>query len=101
MPKKTKKETPTAVELPSLRIGAKGDYVAALQTNLKNRGYDVGGEDKDCVFGEKTLEAVKEFQKDTGVPVPSGVVGKKTWIALQESKIVKLPKKEKRGCTLS
>lgn len=37
----------------------------------------------DGIFGEKTLEAVMVFQRDSGLPV-TGVVDKATWEALAE-----------------
>lgn len=69
--------------LPTLRKGMKGEYVSLLQTKLVNKGYSVGSYGIDGDFGSATLKAVKEFQKDHGLEV-DGVVGKKTWAALNE-----------------
>jgi len=58
---------------PTLRRGAKGDPVVALQKKLK-----LGA---DGVFGPRTEAAVREFQRSVGA-VPDGIVGPKTWKAL-------------------
>ena len=70
-------------QLPTLRKGDKGQYVTLLQTKLKNKGYDLGRYGVDGDFGSATLAAVKAFQGDNGLTV-DGVVGKKTWEALEK-----------------
>lgn len=89
--KKTVAKMPEMKDFPSCRIGDKNGYVTLIQTNLENRGYDIGPKGVDGVYGERTKAAVKEFQKDIGMPVPNGAVGPKTWAALQESKVSRLP----------
>lgn len=64
----------------TVRKGNRGTDVTYLQQRLTEKGYSVGA--IDGVFGPKTLEAVKEFQVDSGLAV-DGVVGAKTWAALQ------------------
>ena len=66
---------------PTLRRGDKGEYVTLLQTKLVTRGYNIGSAGVDGVFGRGTEAAVKSFQKDEGL-VQDGIVGQKTWAAL-------------------
>lgn len=76
--------TPSADSVtPTLKKGSKGDYVQLLQTKLIMLGYDLGSYGADGDFGSKTTEAVKAFQKDRGLEV-DGIVGKKTWEALEQ-----------------
>jgi len=58
---------------PVLRYNDKGDYVKELQNLL--------GIKADGIFGAKTEEAVRKFQKNHGLTV-DGVVGSKTWSKL-------------------
>lgn len=69
--------------LPTLKRGSKGEYVTLLQTKLANKGYDLGSYGVDGDFGKATEAAVKKFQKDHGLE-QDGVVGKKTWAALDQ-----------------
>ena len=71
-------------ELPTLRKGSKGEYVKILQQKLVDLGYNIGKSGVDGDFGSATLAAVKAFQKDRGLKV-DGVVGEKTWEALNGS----------------
>ena len=73
--------------LETLRKGAKGDNVRYLQTLLSERGYALGKWGIDGDFGNATEKAVKAFQKATGLQA-DGVVGPKTWAALQAEKPV-------------
>ena len=66
---------------PTLRKGAKGEYVTLLQTMLIQRGYSCGSYGVDGSFGYATLKAVKQFQLDNGLEM-DGVVGAATWAAL-------------------
>ena len=65
--------------IPTLRRGATGELVKQLQRVLNfvlDENLTVDG-----VFGAKTEEAVKEFQRKAGLTV-DGVVGPKTWAEL-------------------
>lgn len=85
-PAETTKATETTANRPTLRKGDKGDAVRELQTILTAKGYDCG--EIDGIFGKKTLAAVRELQKDKGL-VLDGVVGVKTWAALDGAETVK------------
>lgn len=65
----------------TLRKGCRGDDVKELQADLIMKGYDPGT--ADGVFGSRTEEAVKAFQRDNGLTA-DGVVGEKTWAVLLE-----------------
>jgi len=67
------------VKLPVLRKGAKGADVGVLQTLLNAAG---GSLTVDNDFGGRTLDAVLAFQRRAGLKA-DGVVGAKTWGALQ------------------
>lgn len=75
-------------KLPTLKKGSKGEYVTLLQTKLKNKGYNLGSYGVDGDFGSATEKAVKEFQKNNGLTV-DGIVGEKTWKALDSSESMK------------
>ena len=78
------KVEPSPEGKPTLRKGSKGTYVNLLQTMLIQRGYDLPKYGADGDFGSETLAAVKAFQTDHGIP-SDGVVGEKTWEALDET----------------
>lgn len=59
-----------ALSRPTLRRGAKGDVVAALQAKL--------GVESIGLFGPKTEAAVRALQRQHNL-VPDGIVGPKTW----------------------
>ena len=66
---------------PTIRKGASGDNVRWLQLMLNE---EMGaGLNVDGVFGEKTEEAVKAFQKAHPFLTVDGIVGPKTWAALE------------------
>ena len=65
----------------TLRKGAKGDNVIALQTGLAAKGYYTGK--IDGIFGAGTLKAVKAFQKAESLKV-DGLAGKATQARLSE-----------------
>jgi len=54
---------------------ARGDDVRVLQTRLNLLGFDAGRE--DGIFGQRTDHAVREFQRNVGLPV-DGIVGRST-----------------------
>lgn len=59
--------------------GSSGETVRTIQTKLKNWGYYTGA--VDGIYGSRTTEAVKSFQKKNGLTA-DGVVGDKTLAAL-------------------
>ena len=63
------------IAYPVLRKGSNGVYVEVLQKKLNDAGYNLA---VDGDFGNKTLEAVKDYQKVNGLVV-DGIVGVKTW----------------------
>jgi mannosyl-glycoprotein endo-beta-N-acetylglucosaminidase len=67
-----------AASLPTLRLGSEGKDVRYLQTILNYYGYSLK---IDGIFGKKTEDAVKKFQKSRRLRV-DGIVGPKTWTAL-------------------
>lgn len=82
-------EIPVVITKPTLRRGSKGEYVTLLQTELMNRGYSVGTSGVDGKFGAATETSVKNFQRDNGLSA-DGVVGPKTWSALDNTEPVQL-----------
>lgn len=64
----------------TLRQGATGSDVNSLQSTLLKLGYNPGS--IDGIFGLKTVQAVKQFQKDNSL-IADGIVGPVTWQALQ------------------
>lgn len=60
----------------NLRKGDKGALVYLLQGALICKGYDTGG--FDGIFGDKTLAAVKAYQKANGLTI-DGISGKNTF----------------------
>ena len=69
----------------SLRPGANGKAVRAVQVRLKALGYYKGNVDGD--YGVATTEAVKAFQKANGLHA-DGVAGSGTFAKLYDSKAV-------------
>ena len=65
--------------MPTLRRGARGEAVSALQKELEDEGIEVGA--IDGIFGRQTANAVRRAQRHHGL-VPDGIVGPKTWGAL-------------------
>lgn len=72
--------TPTT-DKPTLRKGSTGEYVVECQNDLLQLGYDLSPYGADGKYGNKTVEAVKQFQRDHGLTV-DGICGQKTWAAL-------------------
>ena len=86
MPKCIGKEPPAPDpdKKPTLRRGDEGSYVTLAQTELMQKGYDLGKYGADGKFGAQTEKAVKQFQKDHGLTA-DGVIGPATWDALQNA----------------
>ena len=61
------------------KFGSSGQEVKQIQQKLKAWGYYNGS--VDGIFGSKTLEAVKRFQRKNGLTA-DGIVGSKTLAAL-------------------
>ena len=61
------------------QYGSRGDEVKQIQTKLKNWGYYNGT--IDGVYGSKTYEAVKNFQRKNGLTA-DGIAGSQTLAAL-------------------
>lgn len=76
----------TTTEYPILKLGCKGSDVGKLQSKLSTIGYLLT---VDNDFGNNTKNAVISFQKDAGL-VADGIVGEKTWKALDEIKVYSL-----------
>ena len=74
-------EPPTAVNLPELARGSKGNAVRALQILLIGNDCSCGRYGTDGDFGGDTKVAVKEYQGKHGL-VQDGIVGPKTWSKL-------------------
>lgn len=53
----------------TLRYGSRGDAVKAMQQKLIELGYDCGSCKADGIYGYDTINAVRAFQKDHGLPV--------------------------------
>ena len=62
-------------------MGSSGEDVRALQMALQTLGFL--NDAADGKFGAKTREAVRKFQKKSGLAV-DGIVGTATWAALPE-----------------
>ena len=67
---------------PYVRRGSIGVYVLIAQDDLNTLGYNTGG--LDGIFGTRTDEAVRNFQRSRGLSV-DGIVGCNTWRSLQEA----------------
>lgn len=69
-----------------LKNGMEGADVKELQTMLIELGYDCGRYGADGDFGDATEQAVREFQRDTGLSV-DGKVGVETVSALRRTTV--------------
>lgn len=88
IPKGVDGKVPTpepGTDKPTLRRGSQGAYVTLAQTKLIQMGYDLTPYGADGKFGAKTEAAVKQFQRDQGLEA-DGIVGPKTWAALDDGK---------------
>ena len=61
------------------KYGSRGEEVTQIQTKLKRWGYYSGS--VDGIYGTKTVEAVKYFQRKNGLTV-DGIAGPKTLAAM-------------------
>ena len=80
-PEKQPEKGQQTVSRPTIRKGNKNKYVKEAQEKLIQLGYNLGICGADGDFGTATEAAVKQFQRDHGLVV-DGVVGPKTWAAL-------------------
>lgn len=69
------------LELPVLKQGCRGGSVMALQVLLMGYGYECGDLSGYGTFDEATLEALKEYQRESNLD-PDGSCGSKTWSSL-------------------
>jgi hypothetical protein len=70
---------PLAAKSPRLALSTppiQGEAIRELQQQLKALGYDPGP--SDGVYGEQTADAVRRFQKASGLS-SDGIVGPQTW----------------------
>ena len=77
----TKKEESCTVKMQTIKRGANGDQVKALQALLTGYGYDLGRSGVDGDFGGKTDEALRKYQADNGLAA-DGIAGPDTWAKL-------------------
>ncbi len=68
--------------LETLRVGSRGVQTTFLQAGLTILGYSLGS--TDGIFGTKTADAVKKYQRDKELTV-DGIVGNNTWSSLLSS----------------
>ncbi len=66
-----------------LREGERGEHVIELQLLLKFTGYDPGP--VDGIFGELTAAAVKAFEREEGLLIPSGYLSAPLYETLRVS----------------
>lgn len=71
----------TVAGYPLIKQGSRGVYVCIAQDGLNTIGFRTGG--LDGVFGSRTNEAVRNYQRSRGLSV-DGVIGNITWNLLQE-----------------
>jgi peptidoglycan hydrolase-like protein with peptidoglycan-binding domain len=68
-----------AASLPVLRLNSTGSVVKSVQQALSGAGFYNGA--VDGVFGNRTVQAMKDFQAHSRL-VADGIVGAKSWDAL-------------------
>lgn len=78
-----------------LKVGSKGEEVRKLQERLNHLGFDCGK--ADGIFGPKTQNAVKQFQK-TFLLSQDGIAGPKTFDVLQRLEKIKHFKPKEFAC---
>lgn len=67
-----------------LRLGSRGSDVMEIQALLRKIGYNPGV--IDGVFGNQTLQAVMQFQRNSGL-TPDGVIGATTYKVLERFRL--------------
>ena len=72
----------------------RGDDVKEFQTLVTNKGFSCGT--IDGKYGDKCVEACKNFQKSAGLSV-DGMCGDKTWAALEGRRMLKVTSPLMRG----
>lgn len=81
-----------------IKKGAKGEIVKKIQKNLKDWGYYTGT--IDGIYGEKTYQAVKNFQTKNGLEA-DGIVGPNTasslGISLENAKVTQEEEKKEES----
>lgn len=75
-PAYTQEEITVTVKLRQIESGSKGDDVKSAQMLLNGHGHNSGA--ADGIFGTKTTEATKAFQKANKLTA-DGIIGTKTW----------------------
>jgi GH25 family lysozyme M1 (1,4-beta-N-acetylmuramidase) len=71
-------EDPAVTTLPTLKMGAKGEYVKYMQNLLLLAGEKLPEFGADSDFGQETHDALVSFQKKQGI-ASDGVCGPVTW----------------------
>lgn len=74
-------DVPVPTTRPTLRNGDSGPYVVECQNDLIKLNYDLNPFGADGKYGNKTVNAVKAFQRDSGLAA-DGICGPRTWEAL-------------------
>ena len=72
-----------SISFPTIRKGDTGTAVKVLQLALVAYEYNIGKYGADGEFGLDTENAVKRFQKNSGIEV-DGIVGRDTWSKLMK-----------------
>lgn len=67
-----------------IRVGERGLAVEDVQQRLLLLGYDLGPAGVDGILLGDTIQAIRQFQADRGLP-SDGIVGDKTWAALVDA----------------
>lgn len=89
-PEAPKKEEAKPVKKQTIKRGNHGTAVKECQQILQKLGYNLGVCGVDSDFGIATEKAVKQFQKDQGLTA-DGIVGEKTWAALEKASAAPAP----------
>lgn len=74
-------EASVTIEVNQLKKGSSSNQVKAMQILLEGYGFNCGSYGADGDFGNDTLKALKNYQKDKGLDA-DGVCGSKTWSSL-------------------